>query len=108
NITLPTVPATVTAPVVPGNALVPGNNISFVPSSQVQDPQWRPGSHNAWDFTIQRELPGKSRLEVGYVGHTARNIYQGIDLNQVPFFMTLGGQSFAQAFDILAQQIAIK
>ena len=102
NINLPPIPASITPPAVPGNALVPGANISFVPNSQVQDPQWKPGSHNAWDFTIQRELRGKSRVEVGYVGHTARNIYQGIDLNQVPFFMVVGGQSFAKAFDALA------
>ena len=102
TVPLPPILASVTPPVVPGNALVPGANISFVPNSQVQDPQWKPGSHNTWDFTIQRELPGKSRVEVGYVGHTARNIYQGIDLNQVPFFMVAGGQSFAQAFDALA------
>jgi hypothetical protein len=105
TITLPALPPTVTAPVVPGNARVPGANISFVPNYQVQDPAWKPGSHNQWDFTIQRELSAKSRLEIGYVGHTARNIYQGIDLNQVPFFMTAGGQSFAQAFDALAQQL---
>jgi hypothetical protein len=103
TVTLPAVPTTVTPPVVPGNALVPGANISFVPNSQVQDPGWKPGSHNQFDFTIQRELFANSRLEIGYVGHTARNIYQGIDLNQVPFFMTAGGQSFAQAFDALAQ-----
>src|SRR5262249_60480977 len=108
TVLLPTIPQTITAPAVPGNVLVPGANIPFVPSSQVQDPQWKPGSHNAWDITIQRELPGKGRVEVGYVGHTARNIYQGIDLNQVPFFMVAGGQSFAQAFDLLAQQIISK
>ena len=102
TITLPSLPSTLTPPVVAGA----GGNVAFVPSSQVEDPQWRPGSHNQWDLTIQRELPGHSRLEVGYVGHTARNIYQGIDLNQVPFFMTAGGQSFARAFDALAQQIA--
>src|SRR5229473_3348513 len=59
-----------------GNPLVRGGNIAFVPNSQVEDPQWTPGSHNQWDFTIQRELPGHSRVEVGYVSHTARNIYQ--------------------------------
>jgi hypothetical protein len=48
------------APVVPGNAFVPGANISFVPNSQVQDPAWKPGSHNQWDFTIQRELPANA------------------------------------------------
>jgi hypothetical protein len=67
----------------------------------LQDPQWRPGSHDQWDFTIQREV-GKGRIEVGYVGHNAHNIYMGIDLNQVPFFMTAGGQTFAQAFDAVA------
>ncbi len=102
TIKLPDIPAGITPPVVPGNAFVPRANIAFGPNSFVQDPQWRPGSHNQWDFTIQRELPGHSRVEVGYVGHTARNIYQGIDLNQVPFFMTAGGQTFAQAFDALA------
>jgi len=102
TIILPTIAQSVTAPVVPGNSLVPGFNIPFVPSSQVQDPDWKPGSHDTWDFTIQRELHGGSRIEVGYVGHLAHNIYQGIDLNQVPFFMTAGGQTFAKAFDALA------
>ena len=97
TVTLPAVPSSVTPPV------VPGANITFVPNSQVIDPAWAPGSHNQWDLTIQRELPANSRLELGYVGHTARNIYQGIDLNQVPFFMVAGGQSFAQAFDAIAQ-----
>jgi len=107
TVALPTVPPSVTPPVVPGqgNVLVPGGNITFVPNSQVQDPAWKPGSHNQWDFTIQRELPASSRLEIGYVGHTARNIYEGIDLNQVPFFMVSGGQSFAQAFDALARGV---
>jgi Carboxypeptidase regulatory-like domain len=105
TIALPPLPGSVTPPIIPGNALVPGQNISFVPNSQIQDPAWNPGAHNQWDFTIQRELPARSRLEIGYIGHTARNIYQGIDLNQVPFFMTAGGQSFAQAFDALAQQL---
>ncbi len=105
TVAMPPISASVTAPVVPGNALVPGANITFVPNSQVQDPAWKPGSHNQWDFTIQRELPANSRLEIGYVGHTARNIYEGIDVNQVPFFMVAGGQSFAQAFDALARGV---
>src|SRR5439155_4459125 len=101
-IKFPAIAPSITAPVVPGNSLVPGSNISFVPSSQVQDPDWKPGSHDTWDFTIQRELWARSRIEVGYVGHLAHNIYQAIELNQVPFFMTAGGQSFAKAFDALA------
>lgn len=105
TVPLPNVPPKVTPPVLPGNSSLPRANINFVPNSQLPDPQWTPGSHDQWDVTVQRELPGRGRLEVGYVGHIARNIYQGIDLNQVPFFMTAGGQSFAQAFDAVAQQL---
>lgn len=108
TIPLPAIATSLNPPIIPGNAQVPGANIAVVPNSFNQDPQWTPGSHNQWDVTIQRELPGKGRIEVGYVGHTARNIYQGIDLNQVPFFMTSGGQSFAKAFDVVAGQIAAK
>jgi carboxypeptidase family protein len=108
TITLPALASTLSTPVVPGTtASVPSASatIPFVPNSFLQDPQWRPGSHNQWDFTIQREMPGNGRIEVGYVGHTANNIYMGIDLNQVPFFMTAGGQTFAQAFDAVAQEL---
>jgi len=101
TITLPALASTLPTPVIPGTV----GNIPFVPNSFLQDPQWRPGSHDQWDFTVQRELPGKGRIEVGYVGHTANNIYMGIDLNQVPFFMTAGGQTFAQAFDAVAQAL---
>ena len=110
TIKLPALAATLSTPVVPGTtASVPpaGANIPFVPNSFLQDPQWRPGSHDQWDFTIQREVPGNGRIEVGYVGHTANNIYMGIDLNQVPFFMSAGGQTFAQAFDAVAQALSV-
>jgi hypothetical protein len=108
TISLPGLASTLSTPVVPGTTgSVPpaGANIPFVPNSFLQDPEWRPGSHDQWDFTIQREVMGHGRVEVGYVGHTANNIYMGIDLNQVPFFMTAGGQTFAQAFDAVAQAL---
>ena len=104
TITLPPLASTLSTPVVPGtggSVPPPGATIPFVPNSFLQDPQWRPGSHDQWDFTIQREV-GNGRIEVGYVGHKAHNIYMGIDLNQVPFFMLAGGQTFAQAFDAVA------
>ncbi len=100
TVSLPAFPATVTAPILAG---LNGNpNIS---SSNQIDPKWQPGINNEWDLTLQRSMPGKGLLEIGYVRHTATNLYQGIDLNQVPFFMVVGGQSFAQAFDALAKEI---
>jgi hypothetical protein len=59
------------------------------------------------DFSIQRELPGKMLLEVGYVGRLARNLFLNIDLNHIPYMFTPKGanQSFAQAFDAVAKQL---
>jgi len=69
----------------------------------VTDP--KPSPNNSWNLTIQRELPGNSVLEIGYVRRTASQLYAPADLNQVPFFMTAGSQTFAQAFDNVAAQL---
>jgi len=56
------------------------------------------------DFTIQRELPWRLLLEVGYVGRFARELYVNGNLNAVPFTFkdSVSGQTFAQAFDAVA------
>ena len=68
-------------------------------------PTYKPSPNNSWNFTIQREMPGNSVLEIGYIRRTASQLYAPADLNQVPFFMTAGGQTFAQAFDAVAAQL---
>ena len=47
-------------------------------------------------------------LEVAWVGKWSKHLYQGLDLNNVPWMMTLGGQSFAKAYAALwkADQLA--
>ena len=37
-------------------------------------------------------------LELGYIGRRIRHEYLPINLNAVPYMMTMGGQSFAQAY----------
>ena len=71
------------------------------------DPKRKVGSSQTWDVTFQRELPGNMVLEVGYVGRWSKNLYQGLELNQVPFFMKdkVSGQTFAQAYDSVAAAI---
>jgi hypothetical protein len=103
SISLPALSPTAPVPLIPGT--VPGTNQPFASTTYNIDPTYRPGPNNSWNFTIQREMPGKSVLEIGYVRRTASALYSPIDLNQVPFFMVSGGQSFAQAFDNLAAQI---
>ncbi len=88
----PAVQQTLPIPAEPGINSPPGGNLSFLDNS------WRPGVNNGVTFGIQRELPDNIILELAYVGKWSTHLYQGLDLNDVPWMMTRGGQSFAQAY----------
>ncbi len=105
--TVPIPPLTATAPVplIPGAAGFAGANQPLAPTTYEIDPNYRPAPNNSYNSTIQREMPGNGLLEVGFIRRTASGLYSPMDLNQVPFFMVEGGQSFASAFDNLAAEI---
>ena len=67
-------------------------------AGEVLDPKFRPNHSDTFDFTIQRQLSSKTMLEVGYIGRRVQDEYQPININAVPYMMTLGGQSFASAY----------
>ncbi|HKA21675.1 MAG TPA: carboxypeptidase regulatory-like domain-containing protein [Blastocatellia bacterium] len=100
TVPLPTIPSA-KLPITPGV----NSNPEFL-SFQI-DPKRQVGSSHGWDVTFQRELPWNMLLEVGYVGRVSHGLYQGLDLNQAPFFMKdpKSGQTFAQAFDAVASQL---
>ncbi|MEK6325635.1 MAG: carboxypeptidase regulatory-like domain-containing protein [Acidobacteriota bacterium] len=100
TVPLPSIPAA-ELPITPGVNSTP-EFLSF----QI-DPKRQVASSHGWDFTMQRELPGGMLVEVGYVGRVSRGLYQGLDLNQAPFFMKdpKSGQTFAQAFDAVAAAV---
>ncbi|HZS56757.1 MAG TPA: carboxypeptidase-like regulatory domain-containing protein [Bryobacteraceae bacterium] len=68
------------------------------------DPFAIPGHDHSIDLTIQRELPGRAVLEVGYIGRFSRNLPQDIAFNSSDYLMKdkLSGQTYAQAFDAVA------
>ena len=76
----------------------PGFNAISAATGSVLDPNFRPNQVDAFDLTIQRQLSHKITLEVGYIGRRITHEYQPINLNAVPYMMTLGGQQFAQAY----------
>jgi hypothetical protein len=95
-------------PVVTGGVIIPGVNAGFEPKDDRLDPRLQVGSSDSIDVTLQRELPGKMILEVGWVFRKARDLYNNIDLNSVPYMFTpkgTGGQTFAKAFDTVAAQL---
>jgi hypothetical protein len=102
---IPALTASAAAPLVPGVASFPGANQPQANTTYQIDPKYRPGRNHQWDVTIQRELPGHSLFEIGYIGRHANNIYNPLEVNQVPFMMTLNNQTYAQAFDTIAGQL---
>jgi hypothetical protein len=89
---IPAASATLPQPDFPGfNSIAPA-------SPSVLDPHFRPNSSDQFDLTMQRQLTNKTVLEVGYIGRLLHNEYQPVNINAVPYMMTLGGQQFANAY----------
>ncbi len=49
-------------------------------------------------LTFARQLNNNMSLEFGYIGRIIKNEYMGMNLNAVPYMMTKGGQTFANAY----------
>jgi hypothetical protein len=101
---LPVQPAMGITPPTPTNPYVPdlnqGGNIIFA-----YDPNFKMGQNHMVDFSIQRELPGNMIMEVGYIGRLGRRLPAAYPVNADPYMFTVGGQSFAQANDCIAQTL---
>ena len=98
---MPAVTPTLPQPYYPG---VNGN--AAAGAGEVLDPNFRPSKSDEIDLTIQREMPGKGILEVGYIYRRIRNEYQPLDLVGVPYMLTEGGQQFQNAWANMYQQLA--
>jgi hypothetical protein len=93
---LPAVSQTLPQPYIPG---VNGNAPSG--SGSVLDRNFRPSRTDNFQLSIQREISSKAFIEVGYIGRIIKHEWQQTNLDAVPYMTTLGGQSFAQAFNQL-------
>lgn len=92
NAPIPAAAATLPQPTFPGfNAVASG-------AGEALDPKFRPNVVDSFDFTYQRQLTPKILLELGYIGRRITHEYQPININAVPYMMTLGGQRFDKAY----------
>jgi Carboxypeptidase regulatory-like domain len=88
------VPAnTVTQPSFPG---INGN--ATAATAAPLDPNTRPNSVDSFDLTIQHQFSSKVLVEFGGISRWIHNTLQSINLNSVPYMMTLGGQQFQAAY----------
>ncbi len=62
------------------------------------DPAFRPNTVDSIDVTLQRQVSNKMFVEMGYIGRLINHELIDLDINAVPYMMTLGGQSYADAF----------
>jgi hypothetical protein len=76
----------------------PGVNSVSAAAGEALDPHFRPNVVDSFDFTIQRQVSNKILLELGYIGRRITHEYQPVNINAVPYMMTLGGQTFAKAY----------
>ena len=82
----------------------PGFNNTFSSDPEGLDPNFRATAIDSFDLTVQRQLNRRLNLEVGYIGRRITHEYQPVELNPVPYMMTLGGQQFKQAYANLVLQ----
>jgi len=70
------------------------------------DPNYRPQRTDNISISIQRELRQKMMLELGYIGRKIHNEMQEVNLDDVPYMTTLGGESFAQGYAAIYNALA--
>jgi hypothetical protein len=105
TIPLPSYAVNQPIPIIPGNTTVSNANQAFANASTQMAPIFRPAINNSYNLTLQRELRGGTILEIGYIRRDAKNLLAGQTLNQAPYMMVYGGQSFAKAFDAVRDQV---
>ena len=97
---LPAISPTLSSPVQPGIGATPSATLL-----DSMDNDFRPSDTDQIDFSVQRQFKDGTLVEVGYLGVWGHHLFQGIDMNSVPWMMTQGGQSFAQAYAGLWKQL---
>jgi len=82
----------------------PGINSVAAGAGSALDPNFRPNVVDSFDLTIQRQLSKTVTLEFGYIGRRVTHEFQAINVNAVPYMMTVGGQRFDNAYANLVMQ----
>ena len=94
----PTVPLSSLATATLPQPVYPGYNNPASSAPEALDPNFRPNVIDSFNFTIQRQLNRRMMMEVGYIGRRITDEFEPIQLNAVPYMMTMGGQTFANAY----------
>ena len=78
--------------------IFPGINGPEAGAAESLDPNFRPNVVDSVDLTYQHQISRKVSMEMGYIGRWIKNEYLPVNINAVPYMMTLGGQRFDKAY----------
>ncbi|MFP5229950.1 MAG: carboxypeptidase regulatory-like domain-containing protein [Acidobacteriota bacterium] len=92
------------APTAP-QPIIPGYNQLASSAAEAMDPSFRPNDIDSFDFTIQRQIGKSSILQIGYIGRLIHHEFLPMNLNNVPYMMSQGGQQFQTAYANLEKYV---
>jgi hypothetical protein len=76
----------------------PGVNDVGTGAGETFDPNFKPNQSDEFSLTIQHQFGPKILAEAGYIGRRITREVEYYSLTSVPYMMTVGGQSFANAW----------
>src|ERR1700676_743231 len=76
----------------------PGVNDVPTGAGETFDPHFRPNQSDEFTLSVQHQFGPKILAEAGYIGRRINNEVEYYSFTSVPYMMTLGGQSFANAW----------
>ena len=94
----PAVPLSSLASATLPQPVYPGINNPASSAPEGLDANFRPNVIDSFNFSIQRQLNRRMTMELGYIGRRITDEYEPIQLNGIPYMMTMGGQTFADAY----------
>ena len=76
----------------------PGFNDVATGAGETIDPNFHPDRSDEFTLSVQHQFGPQILAEAGYIGRIIRNEIQYYSLTNVPYMMTRGGQTFANAW----------
>lgn len=76
----------------------PGFNDVATGSGETLDPNFKPDRSDEFTLSVQHQFGPKILAEAGYIGRILGNEVQYYSMTNVPYMMTQGGQTFANAW----------
>jgi len=75
-----------------------GGTVGAAADPTILDYNYRPNVTDNFTLSIQRQISGKMTLEAGFMGKISNHETSELNIDAVPYMLTLGGQQFSQAF----------